>query len=512
MVGSLAAGLTPAGADPSPPALQWGPCPPPPEGIPDAGQECATLTVPLDYGLPDGRTIDVTVSRVEAANPALRRGVLIGNPGGPGGPGLDLPRIFSVLFPQAVLDRYDLIGFDPRGVGTSAPVSCGLSAPEMTQALVPLTQPGGFGATVDFMRDVADACASTSGAELPHMTTANTARDLDQLRLALGEARVSYLGYSYGTYLGAVYASLFPDHTDRFVLDSSVSPSWAWRQQFRSWGLGGAIRFPDFADFVVTNEATYGFGGSRDEVSAFYLDLVERLDANPIPLPDGTTLNGPFFRELTFGGLYHDALFPPTAGLWQLADSSAPGAQLQELVSRLGGGASMAATPEDNAGASALAIICGDAPWSRSVDRYRRELGLDRAVFRLFGELGSNIWPCAFWPNGLPEPAVPIASQGPGSILVVQNVRDPATPLPGALLMRSALGGRARMVVADQGGHAVYALTPNACANDRTTDFLVSGTAGDRVCAAEPPLVGAADARSDPARARAADELLRLVR
>ncbi|MGH8186976.1 MAG: alpha/beta fold hydrolase, partial [Steroidobacteraceae bacterium] len=194
--------------------------------------ECGTLNVPLDYRNPNGRTIDIAVSRIKSSRPDLRRGVLLLNPGGPGAQGLDMPRAGLILFPQSVSTRYDLIGFDPRGIGRSNPVSCGLSALVTLQIFPPLEQPGGFQATADFMRNAADACAAVSGDLLPFITTRNTARDMDRLRQALGEQKISYLGYSYGTYLGTVYAQLFPTRTDRFVLDSAVNPNAVWRTQF----------------------------------------------------------------------------------------------------------------------------------------------------------------------------------------------------------------------------------------------------------------------------------------
>lgn len=193
-----------------------------------ARQQCGTLQVPLNYQNPNGQKITVAVSRVPAADPSHRRGVLFLNPGGPGGPGLDLPTQFATLMPQSVLNQYDLVGFDPRGVGQSTPVSCGLTKSQATQALVPLTQNNNFADTTAFMEQVADKCAATSGSVLPYITTNNTARDMDQIRQALGEQKISYFAYSYGTYLGTVYASLFPQQTDRFVLDSNVDANWVW--------------------------------------------------------------------------------------------------------------------------------------------------------------------------------------------------------------------------------------------------------------------------------------------
>ena len=362
-----------------PSAITWGSCAPPPTGIPDAGQQCGTVSVPLNYKDPSGRKINVAVSRIPAADPAHRRGVLLVNPGGPGGSGLDLPRIFTILLPQSVLNTYDLVGFDPRGVGQSTPVSCGMTAAESQQAYVPLTQNNSFNDTASLMHTVADKCAATSGDILPYITTANTARDMDQIRSALGESKISYFGYSYGTYLGSVYASLYPNQTDRFVLDSSINPGWVWRDQFRAWGPGGAVRFPDFLNFAASQDDAYHLGSTPAAVHNTYNDLVARLDQHPQPITGDTPLNGAFFRELTFGGLYNDADFAGTAAIWQAAEEALGGSasalhQLQQAVPQLmiraatshAKTANAVTVPADNEAASGLAIVCNDVAWPSS--------------------------------------------------------------------------------------------------------------------------------------------------
>jgi len=488
--------------------LNWAQCPPPDpaSGLPDAGQQCATLSVPLDYRSPGGQTIQIGVSRVVAANPSLRRGVLFVNPGGPGGAGLDLPRVMTLLFSQDVLDRYDIIGFDPRGVGTSTPLTCGLTEAQSEQAYVPLEQPGGALATASFMRDVAAACSAHNGGLLPFMTTANTARDMDVIRQALGEQKISYFAYSYGTYLGAVYSSLFPQKTDRFVLDSNVDVNAVWRGQFREWGPGGEIRFPDFAKFVAANDATYHLGATQSEVRRTYFQLIDQLHANPITLDDGTILNDTMFRELTFSVLENDGSFPSGAELWQLAKQSAPTAKLQADVATL----DATATPPDNLAASGLAVVCDDVNWSRSTAQYRAEYLADSYNYPLFGPLGSNIWPCAYWQNSAIEPLVQITSNGPSNILMLQNLRDPATPYAGALNTHAALGQRSRLVSVDEGGHAIVGFIPNTCANNAATNYLAFGVfpSHDISCAKEPTTQSMSNA---PLKAAAGASAVRLT-
>lgn len=480
--------------------IEWGKCPPIQEGFPPgSNQECATVSVPLDYRAPSGAKIDIAISRIKASNPAKRRGVLLLNSGGPGGRGLDMPRFALALFPQSIAETYDLIGFDPRGVGRSAPITCGLTPEQASETFPQLEQDGSFEATATFARDVADGCAASAGPVLPFITTANTARDMDRIRIALGETKVSYFAYSYGAYLGAAYASLFPNRTDRFVLDSAINPDLLWRDQFRSWGAGGEVRFPDFVNFAIANEASVRFGNTPAEVRALYFELIARADANPIDFA-GLRVNGPMFRVLSLGFLSNDDSFPVMVALWQAVrdGSTTPAARSST------GAASVLSFPEippDNQSVSSGAVLCDDIAWSRSVDQYRDEFAADTQSFPLFGPVGSHIWPCAFWPNEPIEAPVTLSANGPANnILILNTLRDPLTPLPGAQRMREILGQRARLVLVDAGGHAILGLINNECAANTASEFLVGGVVpDDTTCLANPP---GATATTAPSAAR----------
>lgn len=495
--GNALAGTLSASAKPAPSsldALTWGPCPDD-AVVGPLGQECSTVTVPLDYRHVTGQQIQIGISRVKSADPSKRRGVLLTNPGGPGGAGLNLPASLKLLgVPQSVFDTYDVIGMDPRGVGTSAPVTCGLTADQAEQAFVPLTQNHDFNDTAAFQQQVANGCATNSGSELPFVTTLNTARDMDRIRTALGEQKVSYFAYSYGTYLGAVYASLFPQNTDRFVLDSSVDSTGVWRQVFRNWGSGGQIRFADFAAFAAANDGTYHLGATTAAVQQTFLDLAGELAAQPFTVPDdsvsdvasqGDVLNDAMYRETVLGGLADpDTVFPEIAHLLQMIqDAPAGSASVKPQVT----------VPDDNGAASGFAVTCDDAPWSRQPAQYQNELNTDIARYPLFGEVGSNIWACAYWPNRPIEAPATIGSTGPANILMIQNRRDPLTPYAPALNLRRALGARAKLVSVDEGGHGAAYLNTSTCANDAATNYLVSGTypASDTNCGASSPAVSA---------------------
>jgi len=491
------------------PPLAWGPC----AGAADPRQQCATIEVPLDYQAPRGRKIEIAISRIPSATPDLRRGVLLLNPGGPGGSGLDLPSFAVTVLPQSVLDRYDLIGFDPRFVGSSTPLTCGLTALERG----PQHQPAGFDATIGVARDIAERCRAAAGSFLPFATTANTARDLDLIRCALGEPTISYLGYSYGTYLGAVYASMFADHVDRFILDSAVDPGAVWRGAARAWGPGGEQRFGDFAAFAAAHADTYHVGSTAAEVHRFALGLIDQLDRAPIALAGGRSISGEAVRSLTFQGLYApDDVFPQIAEIW---GDTVAAAREHRPPSDTTIDALTTPAP-DNTLSAGFSILCGDAAWPRSVDHYRRELAQDLSRSPLFAPIGSTIWPCAFWPGPPREAPIAISARGPRQILILQHLRDPATPYAGALAMRAALGARARLVSVDEGGHTVYAVTANRCANAAGDAFLASGTlpASDMFCPAEPPAAPSGARASDAAAseadpdATARDQAIRALR
>ncbi|MFF0307474.1 alpha/beta hydrolase [Streptosporangium sp. NPDC004379] len=440
---------------------------------------CAKVPVPLDYGDPDGTQIEIMVSRIASTNPDKRRGVLMFNPGGPGGTGLDQPALlFSKGLPSSVTDAYDLIGMDTRGVGHSARVSCGFTAGDAYWANIPPYAADDAAVTrqAEVAKDVAARCAAKdTGGRLRHLSTANMARDLDRIRAALGEKKASFYGASYGTALGAAYASMFPATTDRVVLDSNIGDTHLDRAGLRRYALGMEQAFPDFAKWAAKRHDSYGLGRTPQQVRRTYFAIAERLDRTPSP--DGIT--GPAFRQFTFASLYNKLQYGPLAQGWQALLK--PG---QTPPKATKAPKTAAPNPADNAFTVYLAVTCNDRQWPEDVDTYRRAVTQDRERYPLFGAASANIIPCAFWKHEPAEPPVKINDQGPRNVLILQNRRDPVTPLAGGRLLREKFEKRSRLVVADESGHGVYVLGGNACALNVTTSYLVDGTmpAGDRTC------------------------------
>ncbi|GAA1274779.1 alpha/beta hydrolase [Saccharothrix xinjiangensis] len=492
------------------PDLVWSDCPPPPANVPDDPRmRCATLEVPLDHRAPHGRTIEIAISKIATAEPGLRRGVLLHNGGGPGAPSLHLPAAYATLYPPEVLDRYDLIGFDPRGVGYSAPVTCGRTADQYPVDLYfPFPAPNGsIDRNAEFARELARDCLAHGGPVMPHVTTANTARDVDRVRIALGERKISYNSGSYGSYLGAVYATLFPDRTDRFVLDSNADPDRVWHEQFALWDHGMELRFRDIAAWLAERDATYHLGTTPAQVRQRYFDTVAELDANPAHHPAVGPITGNVLRAIAFAYSYHTALFPTLAEVWVYADQGgaapeAPGSPAAPDPSPALNPApapdpspapGWPPVPADNVRASQLSVLCGDTRAPRDLDRYRREVAAHRALFPVTGGMGTNVWPCAFWHDPVERP-VEVTDEGPANVLMVQTLRDPATPYLGALGLKRALGQRARLVTVDSGNHGAYDPSTPSCAVREANRFLETGVlpARDLFCAPDPaPPAGA---------------------
>jgi pimeloyl-ACP methyl ester carboxylesterase len=470
---ALAAGLVAAVAPDSahaagPPGLVWAACPPPenPSIVRDPRQECATLRVPLSYRSPRGRAIEIHVSRIATAEPGLRRGILVLNAGGPGDVGLDYPSATIGRMPQELRDRYDIVGFDPRGDGYSAPVTCDI--PTDVPADVADGFPdadGSIDRTVPFARDLARRCVENVGVALPYINTANTARDINAIRAALGERRISYLGYSYGTYLGAVYRTLFPHRVDRMVLDGAIDPSRYGHEQVRLTGLAVELRLPDFLGWAAERDDRYGLGATPAAVRGTFDTLVARFDADPLPLPDGSTITGNRIRALTFQLLYHDATMPTLAETWQQLLAASGAAHVARPLP---------AIPADNQTSLIFVIQCNDGAWPRDVATYQRHVDVDRLRYPTVAGVFANIWPCAFWPRRVEAP-VRVTGGGPRNVLIVQNLRDTATPLAGAIGLRRVLGAGAVLLTVDQGGHTAYLSTASTCANDTATRYLVHG-------------------------------------
>lgn len=465
---------------------------------------CAALTVPLDYARPDGPQISLTVSKVAAtrAGGAARQGALVHNPGGPGGSGMYFPLVAGLPQWQRIAAAYDLVGYAPRGVGRSAPLSCRDPAARAGSGptQVPARPSAAYKAErVAAARAYARGCAERAGAALAYYTTPNNVRDLHVLRAALGEPKLTFLGASYGTYLGAVYATRYPGHVRRMVFDSAVDPDPA-RVWYRN-NLGQAAAFErrwyDFRAWAARHHDVYGLGGTPEAVRASY----ERVRAAVARTPAGGVVGTGELQAAYLRTAYYDDVWPDRAAALAafLRGDPAP------LTAQAAPDPAEAAAAE-NATAVYTAVLCNDAPWPAdwaTWDRDNSELART-APFETWANAFLNL-PCAYWPVRDRQRPVDVGAprSGPARTLVVAAERDGATPYRGALELQRRLGAGAALVTERGAGNHGVVGGRNACVDRHVERYLLTGdTSGWRVtCGPHPePAPVSLDGRATSAR------------
>ncbi|MBT2541694.1 alpha/beta fold hydrolase [Streptomyces sp. ISL-44] len=460
------------------------------EALPDPVR-CATLRVPLDYARPGGPQIALTVSRVPAsrAGGAARQGALVHNPGGPGASGMYFPLLAGLPAWRRIAAAYDLVGYAPRGVGRSAPLSCQDPAARTAgPTQVPVRpSPAYKEQRRAAARAYARGCAERAGAALPYYTTLNNVRDLHVLRAALGEEKLTFAGASYGTYLGAVYATLHPGHVRRMVLDSAVNPDPArvWYRNNLDQAPGFERRWLDFRTWVARHHAAYGLGSTPAAVQASY----ERVRDAVARTPAGGNIGTGELHAAYLETAYRDEVWPERA--------AALAAFLRGDPDPLTGQAApdpAAAGEAENATAVYTAVLCNDASWPAdwaTWDRDHTELART-APFETWSNAFLNL-PCASWPVRARQRPVAVGTRSARlprlpRTLIVAAERDGATPYPGALELQRRLGTEAALVTEmGAGTHGVFG-GRNDCVDRHVERYLLTGdTSGWRVTCAPHP-------------------------
>jgi pimeloyl-ACP methyl ester carboxylesterase len=448
-----------------------------------AGAQCADVTVPLDYSHPDRRAITVAISRLKATDTAGRIGSLLINLGGPAIPAIGIP----VLAQQAMGDtgaRFDLIGMDRRFVGRSTPLDCGLPAGWIPRSAG--TDRKSFDRMVRLMNDLADRCARQRADLLPYASTANAARDMDVIRAALGEPKLSYLGYSQGTYLGALYTQLFPKRADRFVLDSAIDPTQPGTRVLRTPENAprreAALR--TWAGRAAQHDDQFHLGATADAVLATVQRIYQASARQPLHVGqfrvDDTVLPGLLVDPLSDDS---DASSADLAAIVQVlvravdTGSAEPTPDLDATLAGLLTGA------QSSKYSAMAAIMCADAAVPRDPQSYWRDVQAHRAGEPIFGPLDFDITPCAFWPAGAVHPAGPVHNAVPS--LVVQAAEDINANYEQGLAMHRALTGSRLITLDDVRTHGVYGFWGSACVDDTVNGYLRTGVlpARDVTCA-----------------------------
>ncbi|MEV2243165.1 alpha/beta hydrolase [Streptomyces sp. NPDC049970] len=447
--------------------------------------QCAKVRAPLDHDNPSGRPVTLALSRVPHTA-KTSQGPLLVNPGGPGGSGLSMAGFVASSLPAKLAAQYDVIGFDPRGVGRSTPaLDC---VPEYFAPVRPDSVPDSYDAEKTARNRAASfaaACGEKYGDLLPYMDTASAAKDLDVIREALGAQRINYFGYSYGTYLGAVYAKLFPERVRRLVLDSVVDPDGVWYEDNLGQDHAFDARHKAFAAWVAKNDAVYGLGGDPAEVEAAWYRMRDAVKKRPA----GGKV-GPSELEDTFmPGGYYNGYWPRLAEAFAAYvndhDQDALATAYQDFAAVDGSG--------DNGYSVYAAVQCRDAGWPRTWSTWRDDTW--RAHRKSPFMSWNNTWynaPCATWPVEPLEP-VRVANDRIPPALLFQATDDAATPYEGGVTMSRRLKG-SRLVVEQGGGNHGITLSGNDCLDAHLVAYLTDGTlpssgggsGADAVCDAQP--------------------------
>ena len=467
-------------AVPAVPVLAWTGC--------GGGFQCATAKVPLDYDRQRGRVISIALIRLPAGDPAHRIGSLLVNPGGPGGSGIAEVRGDGPFYPAQLRARFDLVGFDPRGVGQSTPVRCFASQAEQRAFFAGLPPfPVTRAEDRAYLRAVAEfdrRCGQRNPDLLAHLSTANAARDMDLLRQALGDAGLSYLGFSYGSYLGTTYANLFPGKVRALVLDGAVEPI--------QWATGrtrGEARQPvflrqrsDLASSQTLEEffaqcATAGPGGcpfavrhDRAATRHRFQALMARLRAHPVPVstPQGTVeISYAATVSIVLRSLYFEFLWAPLSdALTQLDHGNGlPGLELAKLL-----------TPQtpgyDNTGEAQAAVLCADTDGPHELSAWPRLAAAADRRAPYFGAPWTWISAvCAHWPAQDTDRFIgPFNRHTANPVLVASTTFDPATPYRNAVALSRELGN-ARLLTVDGWGHTAF--FHSSCARDAEARYLI---------------------------------------
>jgi len=425
--------------------------------------ECATLSVPLDYAEPTGDTIELYVARTPASGE--RYGALFINPGGPGGSAAEYADYLPFLLPD-VADHYDIVGMDPRGVGGSTPITCGVDPEELYGVDPTIDSPADRQALLDVTEAYVGDCAAKYPDLLAHLGTKDVARDMDTVRAAMGDDQLSYLGYSYGTAIGQEYAGLFPDRVDKMILDGVLALGPTGLEQADEQALGFETALQRFVDHC---NAAEGCDISGEALQAVEDVLAMAEQPGGIPAPDADRPAGP--GEVNLGLSY--ALY--SESLWPQLDSAlaaARGGDGSELVDLADGYLGLAGFEVY------FAVNCLDFAWpSGDVDAFFRAAKATAAKAPHFGEaLVNDYIRCADWPVA-PEPLTKVTAPGAPPILVVSTTGDPATPYEAGVAVADTL--ESGVLITNEGdGHTAVG-QGKSCIDDLVTAYLVDDVVPD---------------------------------
>jgi pimeloyl-ACP methyl ester carboxylesterase len=436
----------------------------------DLSFECTAVSVPLDYAEPSGTQIQLVVQRVREANDTAPIGSLLVNPGGPGGSGVELALGILAKLPATILAHFDLVGFDPRGVGLSSPIDC-LSDSEqdrLAAAAPDIRTAAGFDLAKSLAKQYADKCNAKYGADLAQYDTVQSARDMDQIRQAVGDDKLNYLGFSYGTELGAQYLHLFPHNVRVAVLDGAVDPLYGPLKSTAKQLKGFEDAFDQFAQWCPDHDPCSTIGDPRQAVYG----IVAAARDHPLPAA-GTS------RQVTTSLV----LTGVSEALYSRSDWPALGRALADAQDGAGKGLLDLADQYNqrfdghysNLFDAFNTISCNDSPPGPSDATIRAAAQKWSHDYPMFGlNAAASLFTCQQWQPDRTVPPLPTAKDSAATALVIGNLHDPATPYQGAKDLAKTLGN-ARLLSWDGEGHTSY-LEGSTCVDDYVDAYLVDAT------------------------------------
>ncbi|MEV1084924.1 alpha/beta hydrolase [Streptomyces sp. NPDC050211] len=445
--------------------------------------QCGKVTVPLDYAKPKSGTLDLALARYRATGKP--RGSVVLNFGGPGGPGVPQLAFGGDDFME-LTDGYDVVSFDPRGVGRSSPVSCGDGSDEASEAMgtgTDLTDDPR--AVLKQLKQAAAQCAKHSGPVLPHIGTVNASRDLDVIRQAVGDKKLNYLGFSYGTRLGAVYAAQFPDKVGRLVLDGVDTLTEPLTEQALVGAEGQQTALDAFVAWCAEDDVACPLGTDSRTAREHVVTLVESLDEDPVPTDFGDSFTGQDLVAALSQALYSRDMWPT---LERAIASLVEDGDARGLLALTGGGmarnddgdlADEEDVPFDNLPAALMAINCADDPdrptadWiTKNLDRLRTEY---EEASPVFGEYRlTEALMCYGRPKGTDYIRKKVRDVDTPKMLLVGTRGDPATPYRWTTETAKRLGSSA--VVLDNRGEGHTGYASSKCVHKKVDDFLLYGS------------------------------------